>query len=157
MSRKPLHIATGGMTLRQFLPVFRRWMSFSRNGLPVSFVWRQWLQGAGFFVSLIALVAALATGNFLMALLPAAALTAQTASLFVLQRGYGGAAIPARWFWTPIAFFLISPAVLLQNALKRKVEWRGREYKLGKSDALAVAAPAPARRVPLVALPRQAA
>jgi ceramide glucosyltransferase len=156
MSRIPLHIATGGMTLRQFLPVFRRWMSFSRNGLPTSFVWRQWLQGAGFFISLIAMIAALATGNTLVALAPAAALTAQSASLFILQRRYGGAPIPARWFWTPVAFFLIAPVILLQNALKRKVEWRGREYKLGKSDALAVTAP-PVHRPMLVAVPRQAA
>ena len=64
MSRAPLHIATGGMTLRQFLPVFRRWMSFSRNGLPLSFVWRQWLQGAEFFVALWPLVAALVRRHF---------------------------------------------------------------------------------------------
>ena len=63
MSRHPLHIATGGMTLKQFLPVFRRWMSFSRNGLPTSFVWRQWAQGAGFFIAFIAALLALATGH----------------------------------------------------------------------------------------------
>jgi ceramide glucosyltransferase len=157
MSRSPLHIATGGMTLRQFLPVFRRWMSFSRNGLPTSFVWRQWLQGAGFFVSLIAMIAALATGNALVALVPAAALTAQSASLFILQRRYGGAPIPMRWFWTPVAFFLISPVILLQNMLKRKVEWRGREYQLGKSDALAMPSAAVVRRPTLIAVPRHAA
>jgi ceramide glucosyltransferase len=157
MSRAPLHIATGGMTLRQFLPVFRRWMSFSRNGLPTSFVWRQWLQGAGFFISLATIIAALATGNALMALVPAAALTAQSASLFILQRRYGGAPIPVRWFWTPVAFFLISPVILVQNMLKRKVEWRGREYKLGKSDSLAVPSLAPVRRPTLLAVPRQAA
>jgi hypothetical protein len=132
-------------------------MSFSRNGLPTSFVWRQWLQGAGFFISLITMIASLATGNVAMALVPAAALTVQSASLFILQRRYGGAPIPARWFWTPIAFYLISPVILVQNMLKRKVEWRGREYQLGKSDALAVPSITPARRPILVAVPRQAA
>src|SRR4030095_2637591 len=37
MSTRPLHIATGGMTLRQFLPVYRRLVMFSKNGPPTSF------------------------------------------------------------------------------------------------------------------------
>ena len=161
MSRKPLHIATGGMTLKQFLPVFRRWMSFSRNGLPTSFVWRQWAQGAGFFASMVTMLASLATGHVGPALIALTALAAFTGSLFALQRRYGGAAIPARYWWTPTAFFLISPAVLVQNMLKRKVEWRGREYQLGKSDALVtmptVATTTAARRPTLQAVPRHAA
>jgi ceramide glucosyltransferase len=164
MSRRPLHIATGGMTLRQFLPVFRRWMSFSRNGLPTSFVWRQWAQGAGFFAAFLTLVASLVSGHGLAALMATTALATFTGSLFVLQRRYGGAPVPARWFWTPTVFFLISPVVLVQNMLKRKVEWRGREYQLGKSDALAAtpvsataAAPIAARRSPPVRITRQAA
>jgi ceramide glucosyltransferase len=155
MSRHPLHIATGGMTLRQFLPVFRRWMMFSKNGLPVSFVWRQWLQGAEFYVALFALLASLATGHLLAALLPAAALAAQSASMLTLQREYGGAPIPVRWAWMPFAFFVIAPFVLLQNALKRKVEWRGREYQLDGVAALA-ARPAPAAPV-FAAISRRAA
>ncbi|HWE31044.1 MAG TPA: glycosyltransferase, partial [Polyangia bacterium] len=137
MSRKPLHIATGGMTLAQFLPVFRRWMSFSRNGLPVSFVWRQWLQGAEFFFALAAMVVAVVSGHAAAALLPAAAVAMLSASLFLLNRRYGGAEVPARFFWTPVAFFLIAPVILVQNMLKRKVDWRGRVYTLGASDALA--------------------
>ncbi|HEX4459826.1 MAG TPA: glycosyltransferase, partial [Polyangia bacterium] len=109
MSRIPLHIATGGMTLKQFLPVFRRWMSFSRNGLPTSFVWRQWAQGAGFFAAVATLLTAVVTGHFAAALVAVAALVAFSGSLFALQRRYGGAAIPLRFFWTPTAFFLISP------------------------------------------------
>jgi ceramide glucosyltransferase len=141
MSRTPLHIATGGLTLRQFLPIFRRWMMFSKNGLPLSFVWRQWLQGAEFSVALIALATALATGHFVAALFPAAALLALGASLLVLQRRYGGAPIPLRWAWTPLAFFLVAPYVLVQNMIKRRVEWRGREYRLSTTAALATPAP----------------
>jgi ceramide glucosyltransferase len=158
MSRRPLHIATGGMTLRQFLPVYRRWMSFSRNGLPVSFVWRQWLQGATFFAALVAMLAAVVTGQLAAAAVPATALAALAGSMLTLQRQYGGAPIPARWAWTPFAIFLIAPFILVQNLLRRKVEWRGRIYQLGASDALAAtvaASPRPQRRAPLVA--RQAA
>ncbi|MDB4969682.1 MAG: hypothetical protein JWN44_5371 [Myxococcales bacterium] len=141
MSRHPLHIATGGLTLRQFLPIFRRWMMFSKNGLPVSFVWRQWLQGAEFSVALIALVAAFATGHFVAALMPAAALIALGSSLLALQRRYGGAPIPMRWAWAPLAFFLVAPYVLVQNMIKRRVEWRGREYRLNTGAALAAPTP----------------
>ena len=158
MSRKPLHIATGGMTLKQFLPVFRRWMSFSRNGLPVSFVWRQWVQGAEFFLATAALVIALVTGHVAAALLPAAAVAMLSASLFMLNRRYGGAEVPARFFWTPVAFFLIAPLVLVQNMLKRKVDWRGRVYTLGASDALAAqpvaTAPALADVIPMPSMTR---
>jgi len=158
MSRHPLHIATGGMTLRQFLPVFRRWMMFSKNGLPVSFVWRQWLQGAAFYLALITLFASLATGHLLAALLPAAALLAQAGSLLSLQRGYGGAPIPAKWSWMPFAFFLVAPYVLLQNTLQRKVVWRGREYQLDTAAALAVRpAPAVSSAPALLSFPRRAA
>lgn len=144
MSRHPLHIATGGMTLRQFLPVFRRWMMFSKNGLPISFVWRQWLQGAEFYVALFALIAAVATGHLYAALFPAAALIAQSASMLILQGEYGGAPIPMKWAWTPLAFFLVAPYVLLKNALARKVEWRGREYALDTTAALAARPASPA-------------
>jgi ceramide glucosyltransferase len=157
MSRQPLHIATGGMTLSQFLPVFRRWMSFSRNGLPTSFVWRQWAQGAGFFMAFIAALLAVATGHFAAALLPVGALTAFTSSLFLLQRRYGGASISLRWFWTPTVFFLISPVILVQNMLKRNVEWRGRQYQLGKSDALAAIPMQAMRRPALLAVSQHAA
>jgi hypothetical protein len=105
--------------------------------------------------------ASLATGHFAAALVALTALAAFTGSLFALQRRYGGAAIPARFWWTPTAFFLISPVVLVQNMMKRKVEWRGREYQLGKSDALvtlpALAATTAARRPTLRVVPRHAA
>jgi ceramide glucosyltransferase len=153
MSRHPLHIATGGMTLGQFLPVFRRWMMFSRNGMPTSFVWRQWLQGAEFGAALIALVVALATSHFIAAMAPFAALVAIGASLLVLQRRHGGAPIPARYAWASVGFFLIAPYVLVQNLLKKRVEWRGREYRLDAAAALAAAPPQPA----LLSLPREAA
>jgi ceramide glucosyltransferase len=141
MSRHPLHIATGGMTLRQFLPVFRRWILFAKNGLPVSFMWRQWLQGAEFFGALVVMLAALATGHALYALPAAAALGAQSASLFILQRRHGGAPIAARWAWVAPGFFLLAPAVLLGNLLNKRVEWRGREYRLDTRAALATTLP----------------
>jgi ceramide glucosyltransferase len=143
MTRHPLHIATGGLSLRQFLPTYGRWMYFSRNGLPISFVWRQWMQGVGFFAAFFALLASLLTGHFLTALLPLSAIVAQAASVLALQRKSGGAPVPAKWWIMPVVFYLVSPYVLLKNALKKRVNWRGRVYALAANAALsAQAAPA---------------
>jgi hypothetical protein len=76
--------------------------------------------------------------------MPAAALIALALSLLALQRRYGGAPIPLRWAWTPLAFFLVAPYVLVQNMIKRRVEWRGREYRL--NNVAGLAAPAPVAR-----------
>jgi ceramide glucosyltransferase len=137
MTRHPLHIATGGLTLAKFLPIYRRWMYFSQNGLPKSFVWPQWVQGLGFFTALVAVIAGLVTGNVAMALLPLLAIVMQSVSLMQLNRENGGAPIPLQYFWVPTAFFLLSPLVLAQNMLRKRVEWRGREYKLTAAAALA--------------------
>jgi ceramide glucosyltransferase len=150
MTHHPLHIATGGLTLRQFVPIYRRWMMFSKNGLPVSFVWPQWLQGVGFFGALAAAIASLATGHVVASLAALSVIVAQTASLLRLHRDNGGAPIPLRYAWVPAAFFILSPLVLLQNAARKKVEWRGREYNVTASAALATSPPAP------VNLPRAA-
>jgi ceramide glucosyltransferase len=143
MTRHPLHIATGGMTLKQFIPVYRRWMMFSKNGLPTSFVWPQWLQGVAFFTSLIGVLASLVTGHALWSLLWLAPLVAQTWSLMQLNRDNGGAPIPLRFAWVPAAFFILSPVVLLQNLRRKRVEWRGREYQLTAAAALAQPLPLP--------------
>jgi ceramide glucosyltransferase len=143
MSRKPLHIATGGMTLKEFIPVYRRWMSFSKNGLPLSFTWRQWLAGASFFIALFLSLATLAVAGLRASVPALIALYMTGDSLLLLQKRYGGAAIPARLAWTAWGVFIISPVVLAANMLKQKVEWRGRSYDLAAGATLA-ALPTPA-------------
>jgi hypothetical protein len=102
----------------------------------MSFVWRQWMQGVGFFAAFLALLTALATGHFLAALLPLSAIVAQSASMLALQRKNGGAPVPAKWWIMPVVFFLVSPYVLVKNALKKRVTWRGRVYALTGNAAL---------------------
>jgi ceramide glucosyltransferase len=137
MVDEPLHIATGGMTLGEFIPVFRRWMMFSRNGLPFSFTWRQWLQGTSYFASLGLLAASIATSHLLAAGAALAAFAAVGWNLLSLQRSYGGAPIPLRFAWTPWVLFLLAPAILVGNLLRKKVVWRGREYQLDAHASLA--------------------
>jgi len=142
MSRAPLHIATGGMTLRQFIPVFRRWMLFSRNGLPLSFTWRHWVNATSFFLALALMVLGLATGGLLAALPAMAALAAVNLSFLALHRQYGGAPFPARLWWAGWGVYLVSPWVLGANLLQRRVDWRGRSYELDREAALAARPPA---------------
>jgi ceramide glucosyltransferase len=142
MTRQALHIATGGMTLKEFLPVYGRWMMFSKNGLPTSFVWPQWVQGAGFFIALLATLAGLVSGHALAAILPALAIVAQSMSLLQLNRDNGGAEVPLKWTIAPAVFFLVSPFVLAKNALKKTVMWRGRSYNVGGANAALAPAPA---------------
>ncbi|MDB4968614.1 MAG: hypothetical protein JWN44_4303 [Myxococcales bacterium] len=139
MSTRPLHIATGGMTLREFLPVYRRWMAFSKNGLPLSFTWRQWMTGVTFYGSLILAIVAYATGGFFAALPSLMALALVGASQLVLQRRYGGASIPLRLAWTAWGVFVLAPVIMAGNLFRRQVSWRGRVYTLDSAAALAPA------------------
>jgi ceramide glucosyltransferase len=135
--QQPLHVETGGLGLHAFLPIYRRWIQFSRNGLPLGFTWPQMLLGAQFFVALAGTLGALLTGEWLAAGLFAGAVATIMAMLFDLNRCYGGARVPLRYAWAPLIFFLLAPLVLVSIARKRNVEWRGRVYKLTRRSALA--------------------
>lgn len=140
MSRHPLHIATGGMSTREFLPVYRRWMMFSENGLPLSFTWRQWMAGIAFYGALLLSLVALATGGVGAAVPSLAAFALVGVSQLILQRLHGGAPIPWRHAWTAWGVFLLAPMILVLNLRRRDVVWRGRVYQLDGDAALAAPA-----------------
>src|SRR5207249_1499848 len=129
-SSHPLTIVTGGMNLAEFFRLYRRWLMFSRSGLPRSFTWPLWQRGVEFYLGAAALGFALAGGHWLAALLPAVALAGFGASLARLQRAFGGTIVPARHLWMTLAIFVISPAVLVACLVHRHVNWRGRAYVL---------------------------
>jgi ceramide glucosyltransferase len=133
-----LKVPTGGLGLRQFLPIYRRWMAFSRNGLPISFTYPQWLLGAGFFAALLTTIAALLSSAPIAALAPLVAIVAFTVTLFSLNRTYGGAPVPLRYAWTPAVLLLLGPYVLAATLRKKQVAWRGRTYQVDRTAALAV-------------------
>ncbi len=136
-SSHPLTIVTGGMSMGDFFRLYRRWLMFSRAGLPRSFTWPMWQRGIEFYLGAAALAFAVATGHPLVALLPAVALTAFCASLARLQRAFGGRPIPARHLWMTAALFVISPIVLVACIVHRQVNWRGRAYALDAAARLA--------------------
>jgi ceramide glucosyltransferase len=136
-SPHPLTIVTGGMSLTDFFLLFRRWILFSRAGLPRSFTWPLWQRGIEFWLSLIALIWSVHTGHFAAALLPALALVACGVSLARLQIRFGGAPVAMRHWWVPMSIFVISPAVLVACLVHRQVTWRGRAYALDAAARLA--------------------
>jgi len=136
--KRGLKVPTGGLDLAAFLPVYRRWMAFSRNGLPISFTWPQWLLGGGFFVALATAVVAGLSSAPLGMIAPALAVGVFTATLLRLNRLYGGAPVPLVYAWTPAALLLLSPFVLASTLLNKRVGWRGRTYDVDASAALAV-------------------
>jgi ceramide glucosyltransferase len=137
MSRPPLHIETGGMSLRQFVPVCQRWMNFSRNGLPFSFTWRQWLLGVRCYLALALAVAALACHQPLAGVPAALAFFLVGWSQLALHHRYGGGRMPARLWWTGWGVFLLTPVIAALNWLRHDVTWRGRVYHVGAHAALA--------------------
>ncbi len=134
----PLRVATGGLTLRAFMPIFRRWMMFSRNGLPWSFTWRQWAQGVEFFAALGASVLAVALGRWIPFALWSAAFVATGLSVLRLQREAGGVRVPLRFAWAAWGFFALAPLVALAALFDRRVEWRGRKYAINTAAELAL-------------------
>jgi ceramide glucosyltransferase len=141
IGRHPLYITAQGMRFGEFIPVFRRWMMFGRNGLPLSFTWRQWVVNFEYWIAVLACVAAIVSGHPVGALVPAAALVAIGVSLLGLHRRIGGAKVPLRLAWAAWALLTIAPLVMLLNELDRRVDWRGRRYVV---DSNAELAPTPA-------------
>jgi ceramide glucosyltransferase len=136
--KRGLKVPTGGLSLTDFLPIYRRWMAFSRNGLPLSFTWPQWLLGGGFFLAVATTIFAALSWTPLAWIAPAMAIVAFSVTLLQLNRDYGGAPVPLRYAWTPAALLLLAPLVLASTLMQRRVGWRGRTYDVDASAALAV-------------------
>jgi ceramide glucosyltransferase len=132
----PLRIVTGGLSPRQFIRVFRRWMLFSQGGLPPSFVRPNWFRGTLYFTALGATLLALATRNWGGAVLPAAAAALFIWSQVDLQTRFGGPKVAVKHLWVPAILPLVGALVALSTKLNRQVDWRGRSYTLDASAKL---------------------
>lgn len=133
---EPLAIANHGTPLRRFLQIYRRWLLFGQDGIPIRYTWPLWLLGAGTWLACGVLGLALATGTSGAAGLAAAVLVAQGESLVRLHVRFGGARIPLRLRWFAIALFLLAPFIVASTRA-RTVEWRGQMYALGRARGLA--------------------
>jgi ceramide glucosyltransferase len=153
VSPQPLEIVIEGLTMEQFARMYRRWLIFSRTGLPGwEFKWSSWSRGVGFFVPLLASLAYLAEGQLGPALLMTLPVFAFGWSTITLHEQIGGGVVPLKFVWLPFAIALAAPGAILSAILHPQVNWRGRTYKLDtasrlESDELRPAAVRVARRV----------
>ncbi len=139
MVRAPLHLVSGPLGLRELSALLRKWMAFSRSGLPAEFVRGNWLRGAELTLALGTTGAALATGHVLAALAPAAALILSLYSQLSLHRRFSGTRVPLRFAWVALVLPIVAGVLLLSTHLKRQVEWRGSSYRLDADARLASA------------------
>jgi ceramide glucosyltransferase len=137
MAAHPLHIATGGMSYGQFFQLFRRWLLFSKNGLPFDFTKPMWFRGLEFWIAFAAFVLALHGHHYMMALAPLAALAAFEGSMLAINRHFGGAPVGIRFWWVPFVLPVVAPAAIVLGAIHKHVEWRGRDYALDAGARLA--------------------
>jgi ceramide glucosyltransferase len=135
-----LDIVTGGMSFPDFLRLYRRWLLFSRNGLPASFTAPHWARAGVFWAALVVATAALLRGAWLVALPSLGAMLVAVVSQVRLQARIGGPAIALRHLWMPLALLLSMPFGAFIVLFDRNVEWRGRAYAL-KSHARLAAVP----------------
>jgi ceramide glucosyltransferase len=142
-----LPVVIRGLGLLDFARMFRRWLIFSRSGLPTwSFKAPVWLRGAEFWLGFIMAAIALHHGQHLIAIPAAATVVAVSASMVRLHRILGGAAIGWRHAWVPAAILLLGPLVLVSAIIKPEVAWRGRTYQLDARSKLHRREAAPAHR-----------
>lgn len=127
-----------GLSLGEFIRTYRRWITFSRSGLPGwSFKIIAILHGVIFWCGLLALLTALANGYALAAIINGLAVIGVSASINVLHRDLGGAHLPPRYQWTSFGLLLTAPFIYLSIYFHHQVAWRGRSYQLNAHSRLA--------------------
>lgn len=156
VSPHPVPIIQQGMSNVDFVKTYRRWIAFSRSGLPgLEFKLASWLRGVVFFGGLV-LAAAAAAFSPLAALLGLAASVAIAASVNRLHVAAGGARLRLRHLAVGFVMLLASPLIYLGIFSKRQLTWRGRTYQLDASSRLGEAAPALGARPQLQPIRRAA-
>jgi ceramide glucosyltransferase len=137
MSPEPVPIIQHDLPLREFIGVYRRWMTFSRTGLPgLRFKSYSWARGGAFWLGVIGAVLLGWTGQWGAALLAAVVSISLVASVNALHARAGGHPLPLAHLWVAAALIIAAPFALLVMHTQRQIEWRGRRYALSASGRL---------------------
>ncbi len=135
MVRTVLPIVGGGLGMREFFGIYRRWLLFGRNGLSIRFTWPTALRAVEYFLAWIVLVVSVALGAWWGWGLALGAIAAMGLSNAGLHRRLGGGRIGWRGAWMLWGTVLLAPIVYL-TMLRGGVDWRGRDYRLGRKASL---------------------
>lgn len=147
MIEAPLEIISFGLEPREFASIYRRWIAFSRRGLPwLSFKASLQLRASLFWVLIALGVIGLFAGSTSLAILGIAGATGAGLSINRLHSLHGGERLPPGRWYVIFLLMLSAPIVYLQVALAKRIEWRGRDYRLGR-DARLASKPQAARNV----------
>src|SRR5262249_51982559 len=117
--------------------MFRRWLLFSRSGLPSGFTRPLWLRGFEFWAAFVVTLLAFAKGHSAVALLSLFAIVTLGWSVARLQERFGGAPIRLRHLWFVLGVYLLAPIIFALARARRAVLWRGRAYHLNAEARLA--------------------
>lgn len=131
-----LSIVSSGLSIKQFIPIYRKWFQFSKNGLPFSFTWRQWIFCTQFYLLVALLPFALYNSQWMAAMVAVIAISLFTWGLTILHKEYGGSPVPYKFMWAPFAMLMMAPAIMISNKVNHTISWRGRSYTLDKHAAL---------------------
>jgi ceramide glucosyltransferase len=138
MVRSPLHLVTGPLDLGELTKLLRKWMTFSRSGLPEGFVNRNFWRGIDLGVALASTVTAVVLGKPLLALFAAATLGLWIYSQVSLYQKLTGFSVPVRFaIWVPVVAPFLAGFLLATSRLNKTVEWRGQSYQLNGAARLA--------------------
>lgn len=133
-----LSIVSSGLTIKQFIPIYKKWLYFSKNGLPFSFTWRQWAFCTPFYLSIASLLFSVYTNQWIAGIIALASICLFAWGLTMIHRKYGGSPVPYKLIWAPFLMLLMAPAVMISNKVNHTVNWRGRSYTLNNQAALEI-------------------
>ncbi|MCA9549409.1 MAG: glycosyltransferase [Myxococcales bacterium] len=137
MVETPMSIVQGELSLREFDGVYRRWIAFSRRGLPLEFKLPLQLRATLWWVLLLLGLAGFAGGAPLAGALGLLGVLVTGLSINRLHAEVGGQPLGWRLGWVVFALLLFSPYVYARVLLGRQVAWRGRVYQLDATAKLA--------------------
>ncbi len=135
MVTSPLDIVAEGVSLGQFLKIYRRWMLFGKNGLSFSFTWPVWVRSIEFFGAVIVAIVAGALGGWAPMSIALGAVVVFGLSNIRLHHLLGGGRLPIHGLWMVWGVLVLAPFVQLSMRFG-SVDWRGRTYALDKEASL---------------------
>jgi len=133
-----LHVVTGDMSLGAFFRLMRRWVLFSRSGLPARLTWPAYLHGAAIWLAAVTTAVGAACGWSSAMAVGALAAVAACASDRALYAELGGAPLPRRFAPMTVIMALAGPFVAASMWLDHHVDWRGHDYALDDGARLEI-------------------
>jgi hypothetical protein len=127
MTSQPARIVEGGMGFAEFARAARRWLVFSRSGIPGAFVLGAIIPFAAFWVGL---VCALLGGSIVVVALGVLLMAAVSAEILALDHATGAPPPPPRFWWMAPFMLFTGPFVYATTWFWPEVRWRGRVYEL---------------------------